>query len=108
MINYIEVGKLVASDKEIRKHSCWGMFDTFWGEVQRNYADREDLVDFSKDDWRCAYERALNFVDLDSCLVSAPPCIVLDTIAKNFLLGRSHHEWVKHFNRAGYLSASQP
>ena len=84
MINYIEVGKLVPANKKIKKHKCWGVFDTLWDEVQRNYADREDLAGFSKNDWRSAYDRALHF---DGCFVSTPNLLGLDAIVNNFLLG---------------------
>ncbi|WP_198331424.1 hypothetical protein [Psychrobacter aquimaris] len=106
MINYIEVGKLVPANKKITKHKCWGVFDTLWDEVQRNYADREDLAGFSKNDWRSAYDRALHFDGLDSFVISTPSLVVLDVIVNNFLLGYCHHEWVKHCNRAGYLMAA--
>ncbi|MGP4716911.1 hypothetical protein ACTXGL_09770 [Psychrobacter sp. T6-6] len=100
MINYIEVGKLVPANKKIKKHKCWGVFDTLWDEVQRNYADREDLAGFSKNDWRSAYDRALHLDDLDGCVMSTVP---LDSIVKSFLLGYCYHGWVKRFNYAGYL-----
>lgn len=103
MINYIEVGKLVPANKKIKKHKCWGVFDTLWDEVQRNYADREDLAGFGKNDWRSAYDRALHFDDLDGCVMSTPNLVVLDAIVNSFLLGYCYHEWVKRFNYAGYL-----
>lgn len=103
MINYIEVGKLVPANKKIIKHKCWGVFDTLWDEVQRNYADREDLAGFGKNDWRSAYNRALHFDDLDGCVMSTPNLVVLDAIVNSFLLGYCYHEWVKRFNYAGYL-----
>ncbi|WP_394211143.1 hypothetical protein [Psychrobacter piscatorii] len=106
MINYIEVGKLVPANKKIIKHKCWGVFDTLWDEVQRNYADREDLAGFGKSDWRSAYDRALHSDGLDGCVMSTPSLAVLDAIVNNFLLGYCHHKWVKHCNLAGYLMAA--
>lgn len=104
MINYIEVGKLVPANKKIVKHKCWGVFDTLWDEVQRNYADKEDLAGFNKGDWRAVYDRALHFDGLDGCVMSTPPShAALKAIVNNFLLGFSYHAWVKHYNRAGYL-----
>lgn len=103
MINYIEVGKLVPANKKIIKHKCWGVFDTLWDEVQRNYTDREDLVGFSKNDWRSSYNRALHFDGLDSYVIRTPSLAVLDAIVNHFLLGYCYHGWVKHFDRARYL-----
>ncbi len=108
MINYIEVGKLVPADKEIRKQNCDGTFPIFWDEVQRNYSNKEQFKGFSELDWRSAYDRALNLDYLGGSFMTAPNHVSLDIIAKYFFLGRSHHEWVKHFDRAGYISASPP
>ena len=105
MIRYIEIGKLVRSNKEVVKVSCCGSWPIFWLEVKAYYLGRKEFEGFDKNDWYGAYDRALCFDDMS---IFTHEVAELNAVARYFLLGLSHKGWVKHFDREGFNRACQP